>query len=94
MEPVSVGIDVSKAELVIAVQPSGEHFTSATTGAALDALVARLKELAPQIIIVEATGGRTAAGRPRGERGFVRGGRESASGPGVCAGARAHGEDG
>lgn len=57
MESVSVGIDVSKAELVIAVHPSGERWTSATTGSALDALVARLKSVTPQVIVVEATGG-------------------------------------
>ncbi len=57
MDPVSIGIDVSKAELVIAVQPSGERWTSATSGAALETLVARLQAAAPQIIVVEATGG-------------------------------------
>jgi transposase len=57
MEPVSIGIDVSKAELVIALHPSGEQWTSATTGGALEALIARLQTVAPQIIVVEATGG-------------------------------------
>jgi transposase len=57
MEAVSVGIDVSKAELVVAVHPSGERWTSATTGSALDAIVARLKTITPQVIVVEATGG-------------------------------------
>lgn len=57
MEPVSVGIDVSKREFVIAVDPSGERWTSETTAAAIATLVARLRALAPRIIVVEATGG-------------------------------------
>lgn len=57
MEPVSVGIDVSKREFVIAVDPSGERWTSGTTAAAIATLVARLRALAPRIIVVEATGG-------------------------------------
>ena len=60
-DPVSIGIDVSKAELVIAVHPSGEGWTSATTAAAMDTLVARLQALTPQRVIVEATGGYEAA---------------------------------
>lgn len=56
-DPVSVGIDVSKVELVIAVHPSGESWTSETTAAALDTLIPRLQALAPHRVIVEATGG-------------------------------------
>ena len=52
-----VGIDVSKAELAVAVYPSEEVWTSATTPAAVDTLVARLTALAPALIVVEATGG-------------------------------------
>jgi transposase len=57
MEPTVIGIDVSKAELVVAVHPSGETWTSATTPAAIDALVQRVVALAPQRLVVEATGG-------------------------------------
>jgi transposase len=57
MQPISVGIDVSKAALVIAVTPSGEQWTSDTTPAALEAVVERLRPLAPTIVVVEATGG-------------------------------------
>ena len=56
-DPVVVGIDVSKAELAIAVHPSGETWTSATPPAAVDALVTRLVALAPTLVVVEATGG-------------------------------------
>jgi transposase len=57
MDPVSVGIDVSKSEWVIAVHPSGEQWVSRTTAAALDVVVTRLSAIAPPIIVVEATGG-------------------------------------
>jgi len=57
MEPVSVGIDVSKRQFVIAVYPTGEQWTSDTTAAAIATVVARLRTLAPRIIVVEATGG-------------------------------------
>jgi hypothetical protein len=57
MERVSVGMDVSKASVVIAVDPSGERWTSETPPAAIDALVARLRALTPTIVVVEATGG-------------------------------------
>src|SRR4051812_7808130 len=57
MDAISVGIDVSKRELVIAVHPTGEQWTTATTPAAIGTVVTRLRALAPQIIVVEATGG-------------------------------------
>jgi transposase len=57
MDRVSVGLDVSKATVVIVVHPTGERWTSATTSVAVDALVARLVVLTPAIIVVEATGG-------------------------------------
>jgi transposase len=57
MNPVSVGIDVSKAALVISAQPNGERWMAETTPAAIDATVARLIALAPTIVVVEATGG-------------------------------------
>ena len=57
MDVRSVGIDVSKATLVIAVSTTGESWNSETTPTAIDALVARLQALTPTIIVVEATGG-------------------------------------
>src|SRR5499427_3054857 len=52
-----IGIDVSKAQLVIAVQPTGETWTSETTAAAIEGLVARLRAMTPELIVMEATGG-------------------------------------
>ncbi len=51
-----VGIDVSKQQLDIAVRPSGETWTVAHDEAGLSALVARLCEFAPTLIVLEATG--------------------------------------
>jgi transposase len=55
--PLVIGVDVSKDDLVIAVAPTGEQWTSNQDPAALDHLVARLRVLAPQLIVLEATGG-------------------------------------
>lgn len=54
---VCVGIDVAKATLDVAVRPSGERWTCANDQAALPALVARLRALAPALVVLEATGG-------------------------------------
>ena len=56
-ESIVVGIDVSKAEFCVAIDPSGEAWTSATTPAAIDTLVQRLCAVMPQLIVLEATGG-------------------------------------
>jgi transposase len=52
-----VGIDVSKHQLDVAVRPRGETWTVAHDEAGLGALVARLRALAPTLIVLEATGG-------------------------------------
>lgn len=57
MEAVVIGIDVSKSEVAIAVHPAGDSWTSATTPAAIEALVAQLAQRHPQLIVMEATAG-------------------------------------
>lgn len=52
-----VGIDVSKDEVAVAVHPTGTHWTSATTAAALEQLVKRLAGEAPTLVVLEASGG-------------------------------------
>jgi transposase len=54
---IAVGIDVSKAELAIAVHPSGAAWTSETTPDAIDQVVRRLVVVQPTVIVIEATGG-------------------------------------
>lgn len=56
-EEIYVGIDVSQAELVVAVRPSGERMTLANDRAGIKRLVRRLSELKPRLVVVEATGG-------------------------------------
>jgi len=55
--PAFVGIDVAKAELVIAIRPSGERWTLANDGAGIQTLVQRVRGHAPTLIVLEATGG-------------------------------------
>jgi transposase len=57
MESIFVGIDVSKDRLDVAVRPSGEIFVVERNARGLEVLVARLRELSPHIIALEATGG-------------------------------------
>src|SRR5262245_14830370 len=57
MESTTVGIDVSKDRLDVAVRPSGEVFAVERNSAGLEQLTIRLRELAPQVIALEATGG-------------------------------------
>jgi len=52
-----IGIDVSKAQLDIAVRPTGETWSVPHDDAGLDTVVARLQPLRPTMIVVEATGG-------------------------------------
>jgi transposase len=52
-----VGIDISKKQLDVAVTPGEQNFSYPNTEAGIRKLVRRLKELRPQIILLEATGG-------------------------------------
>lgn len=54
---VYVGIDVSKSGLDIAVRPSGEAWSAANDEEAIDSLVSRLQELAPSLVVLEASAG-------------------------------------
>ncbi|MEE9251004.1 MAG: IS110 family transposase [Alphaproteobacteria bacterium] len=56
-QSVFVGIDVSKDRLDVHLLPSGEAFAVARNGEGLDQLIARLAEIAPALIVLEATGG-------------------------------------
>lgn len=57
MEQMFVGIDVAKDRLDIHVRPSRESFAVARDGEGVAALVDRLKQLAPALVVLEATGG-------------------------------------
>src|SRR2546427_292028 len=55
--PTFVGIDVAKAELVIAIRPSGDRWTVTNDEAGIQTLGKRLRRHAPALIVLEATGG-------------------------------------
>ena len=55
--PVFVGIDVSKAHLDTATRPASTPERNANDPAGIAAAIARLKPLAPALVVVEATGG-------------------------------------
>ena len=52
-----VGIDVSKASLDLYIRPSGEVVTQPNGPDGIRAICARLAQLAPELIVLEATGG-------------------------------------
>jgi transposase len=54
--PVYVGIDVSKKELVVAVRPNNARWEVANEPRSIERLVRRLGDLAPALIVLEATG--------------------------------------
>ena len=55
--PLFVGIDVSKDCLDVAVRPTGEAWQVPYDSQGSSDLVERLRELAPQLVVLEATGG-------------------------------------
>ena len=57
MDKVTIGIDVSRDQLDVAVRPSGEVFTVDRDTAGVEMLCDRLRAVTPQIIALEATGG-------------------------------------
>lgn len=55
--PVFVGIDVAKAELVVATRPADERWPVSNDERGLRTLVERLRRDAPALVVLEATGG-------------------------------------
>src|SRR2546430_6217895 len=54
--PVFVGIDVSQAQLDIALRPAG-HFTAPHDDAGIAKVVDQLRTVTPTVVLLEATGG-------------------------------------
>lgn len=52
-----VGVDVSKAKFDMEVVPSGQRVAGSNDDEGISELVARLKAIGPQLIVLEATGG-------------------------------------
>ncbi len=57
MREIFGGVDVTKAELVVACRPEGAAWTASNDAAGIAAMVARLTSLEPRLIVLEATGG-------------------------------------
>lgn len=57
MSDTYVGIDVAKAELVVAIRPTGEAWTASNDATGVRDLMARLAALCPALVVLEATGG-------------------------------------
>ena len=55
--PLTVGIDVAKAHLDIALRPTGAQWQVPNTEAGMADLVARLRPQRPTLVVLEATGG-------------------------------------
>ena len=55
--PLFVGIDVSKERLDVAVRPTGETWQVPYDAEGINSLAGCLRELAPQLVVLEATGG-------------------------------------
>lgn len=52
-----VGIDVAKAQLDVAVRPTGQQWSVANQEEGIACLVSRLQELSPALVVLEASGG-------------------------------------
>ena len=52
-----VGIDVAKAELVVAARPTGETWAASNDSTGIRSLIDRLRALEPTLVVLEATGG-------------------------------------
>ena len=59
MTPTAIfgGIDIAKADFVVACRPRGTSWTATNDPAGIVATVDRLCALAPSLIVLEATGG-------------------------------------
>src|SRR5690348_16319430 len=55
--PCFIGMDVAKAWLDVKVRPSGTQWRAVNREAAIPTLVEQVQALAPQLIVLEATGG-------------------------------------
>lgn len=55
--PAFAGIDVAKDRLDVHLRPSGQYFTVPRHGAGIEQLLDRLRQAAPTLVVMEATGG-------------------------------------
>ena len=83
-ETTYVGIDVAKAQLDVAVRPSGDRWEVPHDEAGVRQLVSHLKALEPVTVLLEASGGlELASGSCAGSRGCTSGRRQPSTGEGL-----------
>ena len=56
-EPRFVGIDVSKAQVDVAVRPTGQRWVVSYDQTGVEELVSQMVDLGPALVLLEATGG-------------------------------------
>ena len=56
-EPRFVGIDVSKAQVDVAVRPTGKRWTLPYDETGIEGLIPQIVDLEPALVLLEATGG-------------------------------------
>ena len=56
-EPRFVGIDVSKAQLDVAVRPTGKRWVLPYDETGIEGLIPQIVDLEPALVLLEATGG-------------------------------------
>ena len=56
-EPRFVGIDVSKAQVDVAVRPTGKRWTLPYDQTGIEGLIPQIVDLEPALVLLEATGG-------------------------------------
>ena len=56
-EPRFVGIDVSKAQVDVAVRPTGKRWTLPYDQTGIEGLIPQIVDLEPSLVLLEATGG-------------------------------------
>ena len=56
-EPIFVGIDVSKAQVDVAVRPTGERWVVSYDDTGVQELVSQMVDLGPDLVLLESTGG-------------------------------------
>jgi transposase len=92
---VFVGIDVSKAQLDVALRPTDECWHVNNDESGIAGLVERLGTVQPTLIVLEATGGLEVPAAGALARGrSACGGRESSPRTGFCQSHRPLGQDG
>ena len=56
-EPTYIGIDVAKAQVDVAVHPTGLRWQAPSTEEGVQELVSRVQALQPTLVLLEASGG-------------------------------------